>query len=115
MRKLPNTQILQERYFTTRDLRETLRELGLGVDNAEFARLWKEGVVTPPVILEPEYTGWDFASAKQLIVDFYNLKGLAEKYDTYKVDEIFVRRKELKRYKKEMNEQYFRRGKLNPY
>lgn len=115
MMKVPNPQILQDRFFTTRDLRETLRELSLGVDNAEFTRLWKEGIVTAPRIIEPEYTGWDYTSAKQLLVDFYNLKGRAEEYDTYNIDEILAKKKELKRYKKEMISQYYNRKKLNPY
>ena len=112
---IPNSGSLQDRFFSTRDLRETLRDLGLGVDNADFARLWKQGIVTPPTINEVEYIAWDYRSAKQLVIDYYNLKGRAEEYDTYRVDEVFIEKKELKRYKKEMVDQYLNRGKFHPY
>lgn len=113
--RVPRKNVIQDRFFSARDIKKVLRKLGIGVDNAEFNRLWLEGIITPPLVYESEYVAWQYDQAKQVVIEFYNLKGREQEYDSYKVDVIMVEIKELKRYKKEMNEQYYRKGLDAPY
>jgi len=96
----PDTQILQNRYFSEREVRDTIRNLGVGVDNAEFKRLWNTEVIYPPDVLEPWVVLWKYKNAIQVIKDIYELKGKLKKFDIYKVDEALIREKELRRYHK---------------
>ena len=101
-KKKPDIQILQNRYFTVNDLRDALRKLKMGIDNAEFKRLWNKEVVCPPDVLEPQVVLWRYGNAIQLIKDIYKLKGREDEYDIYKVDEALIEVKEIKRYRIEM-------------
>ena len=114
-KKIPRKNVIQDRFYSARDIKATLRKLRIGIDNKEFNRLWQEGIITPPTVYESEYIAWNYNDAKRVIIEFYNLKGKEQEYDTYRVDEVFVEIKELKRYKKEMNEQYYRKGLDAPY
>jgi len=114
-RGVPRQNVLQDRFYSARDIKATLRRLDIGVDNAEFNRLWLEGVITPPLVYEAEYIAWNYDDAKRVIIEFYNLKGREQEYDTYKVDEVFIEIKELKRYKREMENKYYRKGLPAPY
>lgn len=113
-RKKPDTRILQNRYFTVRDIREALRKLDLGIDNAEFKRLWDEEVISPPDIIEPQAVLWSYNHAVDLIKDIYKLKGMEDKFEIYDVDTALVHIKEIKRYRREMVS-YANKGEPNPY
>jgi hypothetical protein len=96
----PDVQILQNRYFSAREVRDTIRNLGIGIDNAEFKRLWDEEVIRPPDVLEPWVVLWKYKRAIQAIKDIYELKGIPEQFDIYNVDEKLMKEKELRRYHK---------------
>jgi hypothetical protein len=96
----PDIQILQNRYFSANELRETVRNLGLGVDNAEFKRLWDEEIIRPPDVLEPWIVLWQYDHAIQLIKDMYALKGVPDEYDVRIADEHLMNAKEIRRYRK---------------
>ncbi len=110
----PDTQILQNRYFSNREIRDAIRALGVGVDNAEFKRLWDREIICPPDVIEPAITLWKYDHAIQAIKDIYELKGLLDKFDIYKVDEKLLWQKEMVRYR-----QYYARmtarGKIPEY
>jgi hypothetical protein len=110
----PDVQILQNRYFSARELRDTVRALGVGVDNAEFKRLWDEEVIRPPDVLEPWAVLWKYKSAVQAIKDMYELKGVSDEYDTFSVDEKLLYQKELRRYHKHFVDN-LRKGRLPTY
>ena len=113
--RVPRKNVIQDRFFSAREIKQVLRELGVGVDNAEFNRLWLEGIIAPPLVYEAEYIGWTYENMRKVIIGIYNLKGREQEYDSYKVEQHFIAIKELKRYKKEMNEQYYRKGLDAPY
>lgn len=113
--RVPDPRIIQNRYFTVRDLMFTLRDLTIGIDNAEFKRLWYEGIIEPPTVFEPEYVAWTYAGAKRLIQDVYKLKGREKEFDVLKMDMALVEKKEIKRYRREMNAKYFTKGLTPPY
>lgn len=113
-REKPNIRILQNRYFSVTEIRSALRDLGIGIDNAEFKRLWNEEIVSPPDVLEPQVVLWKYDHARELIMDIYKLKGREDEYDVREMDSALIRRKELIRYR-HMARDYYTHGKFPPY
>lgn len=107
-KKKPDLTIIQNRHFSVSEMRSALRGLELGIDNKEFKRLWDEEVVTPPDIMEPNYIGWKYNSAIDLIEQHYYLRGKSDEFEPQVVDGALMKQKELMRHKLESVNRFVR-------
>ena len=107
-KKKPDIGIIQNRYFSVNELRNALRTLDIGMDNAEFKRLWDEEIVCPPDVLEPNYVGWKYNSALELIQQVYALRNKLDEFEHTQIDAVLMIQKEGIRYRTQQNTDFLR-------